>query len=77
VQQQVLCLAFNNNFSTCFNDFSSNGVKTMDWQNPIFAQLVISLNLFLAGLRLGVQIPIPPPHLNSALWRYFFILLKQ
>jgi hypothetical protein len=24
-----LCLAFNNNFSTCFNDFSSNGVKTI------------------------------------------------
>ncbi|VVM22423.1 hypothetical protein BSPWISOXPB_4766 [uncultured Gammaproteobacteria bacterium] len=24
-------------------------------QNPIFAQLVISLNLFLAGLRLGLK----------------------
>jgi hypothetical protein len=26
-----------------------------DWQNPIFAQLVISLNLVLAGLRLGLK----------------------
>ncbi|CAC9504208.1 hypothetical protein [uncultured Gammaproteobacteria bacterium] len=25
-----------------------------DWKNPIFAQLVISLNLILAGLRLGL-----------------------
>ncbi|CAC9529119.1 hypothetical protein, partial [uncultured Gammaproteobacteria bacterium] len=26
-----------------------------DWKNPIFAQLVISLNLVLAGLRLGLK----------------------
>jgi hypothetical protein len=26
-----------------------------DWQNPIFAQWVISLNLVLAGLRLGLK----------------------
>jgi transposase len=28
-------------------------INRNDWQNPIFAQLVISLKLALAGLRLG------------------------
>ena len=30
-------------------------INRYDWQNPIFAQLVISLNLVLAGLRLGLK----------------------
>ncbi|CAC9661330.1 hypothetical protein BSPWISOX_905 [uncultured Gammaproteobacteria bacterium] len=30
-------------------------INRNDWQNPIFAQLVISLNLVLAELRLGLK----------------------
>jgi hypothetical protein len=30
-------------------------INRNDWQNPIFAQLVISLKLALAGLRLGLK----------------------
>ncbi|VVM22661.1 hypothetical protein BSPWISOXPB_9864 [uncultured Gammaproteobacteria bacterium] len=30
-------------------------INRNDWQNPIFSQLVISLNLILARLRLGLK----------------------
>jgi hypothetical protein len=38
-----------------FKPFRGLCINRNDWQNPIFTQLVISLNLALAGLRLGLK----------------------